>query len=115
MPTPEEFKKGFHIHNNMKISDDIYLNKIDITEEIIQQYREYKYNIKIELKINPDISINEIINNFSRYFNVNKSKIIKTHYGNNYECIFNYLNNNIYSKVSNNIIILYYTGHSKRI
>ena len=87
MPETGPFLKQFGIHHGLMV-DSWELIDIDINETEIQQYQEYKYDIILlfEHVGNDDINIRNFFSKLKMY--VGGNIIIKTRYGNPYECNF---------------------------
>uniref|UniRef100_A0A6C0ADG2 Uncharacterized protein n=1 Tax=viral metagenome TaxID=1070528 RepID=A0A6C0ADG2_9ZZZZ len=99
MPTSEEFQEAFFLLPGTKIGKGT-IKKCKIEEHSVVLWNEYEYIIKIKM----DFVQEEDFENFVRGF-----KIIQT--PRYYKC---YIDNFIYKKYSNKIIIRC-VGHSKRI
>ena len=111
MPSPQEFIKAYGFRNNMEI-DGYNLNKIIIDHNVIKRYREYKYNIKLYFENNYE---NSNLNNLKKIVRemFSKTKIIKSNYGNPYECSvkdIQFINN-----IQRNTINVIAVGYGERI
>ena len=88
MPEYGAFLKGFGIHRGLTI-DSWKLGNIKITHNVIKQYQEYNYDIILVFEHNRDghqINHSQFISKLKKY--VQGNEIIKTRYGNPFECNF---------------------------
>jgi len=86
MPDPQEYLKGYGLHNGLQLAG-YSLTAVDLKHETIKRYREYRYPIvmfwkKIDASATPERLVSELNQQ------VITDRTIYTSYGNPYSCHF---------------------------